>query len=741
MILLSKGASIDSKDMDEEQPIDKAVRAGHKDLVQTLKLRGASSKVNPETIQPFQIMATIAFVGSSCTGKTSILQQFLSNQFSENTEPTIGSSLYTKSFTLASLTFKLEICDIAGDIRYRSIAPVYYRKSRIIFVVFDVSNRSSFDDAKVWVHELVLSLQPHTIIVLAANKVDKKEGRQVPNIEGSTYAKNRGLLYFELSAKSGANITEMFGAAIKNYHNVISRFSKAPLPFPQKTKSLKSLPPVPCYFHDLRTGRHSSFNHDLYASSLDPVGRKGYLTKQGHFMKNWKKRFFVLKSEFLYYYRTAIDPKPAGSINLWNCRVEATTAVQFGFTIASQISTHESYCLFADSEKEMNSWIQAINQSCNEMFSRRMQWYICIGKSIDDYVMSKTASTKLDESCVKLEMIAMVEGRTVSLRHPGWFNSTWLNYPFKVPLRVLKDLLSENSFLITDNQQLRIFLTGMPGSGKLINYLNQTLPPSTIFGSMSSKEYFENLNIAYQAACDRLQVPLCKKFVDEIVRNYDNSAPRTPVKVESINLNEIKIMTQDIETILYSLSFYPYCISLSLRQVDLNDTGLHILLTELGERTWVENLDISMNSFGQGTANDFVNFFKKSKTLKSINLSSNALGSSCVGKIFESLTYNSTLTHIDVGSTFTDDTVINSLIKMLEINNSLSSLSVAQNDLTDLSGNLILRSLLTNMSLTKLDVSETGLSEVLISKFTPCLERNSKLTSPKKSPPMHKLSI
>jgi small GTP-binding protein len=69
--------------------------------------------------------------------------------------------------------------DTAGQERYRSLAPMYYRGAAAAIVVYDVTNKDSFNGAKSWVKELQRRGDPNVVIALAGNKADLEGRRQV----------------------------------------------------------------------------------------------------------------------------------------------------------------------------------------------------------------------------------------------------------------------------------------------------------------------------------------------------------------------------------------------------------------------------------------------------------------------------------------------------------------------------------------------------------------------------------
>ena len=89
-------------------------------------------------------------------------------------------------------------------------------------LVFDTTSRQSFEDCDSWLSEAAkYGASPTEIpITLCANKIDKGKNRVVSEEEGREFAETRGLVYFETSAQSGQNVSDMFeylfGSIVKN---------------------------------------------------------------------------------------------------------------------------------------------------------------------------------------------------------------------------------------------------------------------------------------------------------------------------------------------------------------------------------------------------------------------------------------------------------------------------------------------------------------------------------------------
>ncbi|AJT75434.1 Vps21p [Saccharomyces cerevisiae YJM1248] len=155
----------------------------------------------------------LVLLGEAAVGKSSIVLRFVSNDFAENKEPTIGAAFLTQRVTINEHTVKFEIWDTAGQERFASLAPMYYRNAQAALVVYDVTKPQSFIKARHWVKELHEQASKDIIIALVGNKIDMlQEGgeRKVAREEGEKLAEEKGLLFFETSAKTGENVNNVF---------------------------------------------------------------------------------------------------------------------------------------------------------------------------------------------------------------------------------------------------------------------------------------------------------------------------------------------------------------------------------------------------------------------------------------------------------------------------------------------------------------------------------------------------
>ncbi|KAI0013718.1 ras-domain-containing protein [Xylariaceae sp. FL0662B] len=173
----------------------------------------------------------LVLLGEAAVGKSSLVLRFVNNDFQENKEPTIGAAFLTQKCNLPTRTIKFEIWDTAGQERFASLAPMYYRNAQAALVVYDLTKPTSLIKAKHWVAELQRQASPGIVIALVGNKLDltndsdsgqadsegaegeeSGDARKISTEEAQSYAEEESLLFFETSAKTGYNVTEVFTA-------------------------------------------------------------------------------------------------------------------------------------------------------------------------------------------------------------------------------------------------------------------------------------------------------------------------------------------------------------------------------------------------------------------------------------------------------------------------------------------------------------------------------------------------
>ena len=154
----------------------------------------------------------IIFTGDSGVGKTSIINSIMGQKFSEEYEPSIGVDFFSKTIRYKGRLMKLQIWDSAGQEKFRSLIPNYIRGSSLVFLIFDISKKESFEHLNEWI-TFITNIEKGNIVIVG-NKIDLKENRVIMKEEAEKYCKEKNYEYFEVSAKEGTNITNLLYASV-----------------------------------------------------------------------------------------------------------------------------------------------------------------------------------------------------------------------------------------------------------------------------------------------------------------------------------------------------------------------------------------------------------------------------------------------------------------------------------------------------------------------------------------------
>jgi len=142
--------------------------------------------------------------------QSSLSLRFVTNNFKPYSESTIGASFMAKMIMVDDTPIKYAIWDTAGQEKYHSLAPMYYRGAAAAIVVYDITRKSTFQTLKNWVKELRQLGPENIVIAIAGNKCDLEDQRDQPTAAGREYAEEIGALFVETSAKEDTNVHDLF---------------------------------------------------------------------------------------------------------------------------------------------------------------------------------------------------------------------------------------------------------------------------------------------------------------------------------------------------------------------------------------------------------------------------------------------------------------------------------------------------------------------------------------------------
>eukprot|EP01083_Nonionella_stella_P015946 44608_1 len=154
-------------------------------------------------------------VGDSGVGKSSVMVRFSDDAYEESFITTIGVDFKLRTIELDDKTIKLQIWDTAGQERFRTITTSYYRGAHGIIVVYDITDKDSFDNIREWLYEIDRYASDNVSRLIIGNKLDLAHKRVVSYEDAKSFADDLGIQYIETSAKNNQNIDETFHAMAK----------------------------------------------------------------------------------------------------------------------------------------------------------------------------------------------------------------------------------------------------------------------------------------------------------------------------------------------------------------------------------------------------------------------------------------------------------------------------------------------------------------------------------------------
>ena len=161
----------------------------------------------------------IIFCGDAGVGKTSIINSFMSQKFQDEYEPSIGVDFFSKTVRYKDRLIKLQIWDSAGQEKFRSLIPNYIRGSSLIFLIYDISNKISYEHIPDWI-QFIKNVDNNGIIILVGNKIDLNDKREIDNTSYNTDPNNNSN-FADLNHNYGVNKNGLLKTLTKKKESVL----------------------------------------------------------------------------------------------------------------------------------------------------------------------------------------------------------------------------------------------------------------------------------------------------------------------------------------------------------------------------------------------------------------------------------------------------------------------------------------------------------------------------------------
>lgn len=336
------------------------------------------------------------------------------------------------------------------------------------------------------------------------------------------------------------------------------------------------------------------YRHQLSARLLNrnPF-HKGWLTKKGHWVQSWRRRYCIIKDHFLYYFLTESDDTPRGFIPIYSCSIKDNAERPFAFEISTATTplakAHPAFVLAADSAAEKDEWIEAIEGA--KLFAEQLRSRMPEARKW----LTALRPTFTDTFYVSVDFRPSVEAQTLVLTSLGLPAAETISVRIRLDSAVRLDKSPNGrELLLTNGVDLRLLLLDSSSDGSLLAFLQRSVPPTVVFGTISPSDYLLNCQLSYLLTVERLPYPLLKPIADQLgnwsalLTAGDKDAPALRV----CDMSGVEFTAPDMDGLTQALAFYPLWTRLDLREATFDEYGFALLLEELCERKETAELDL-----------------------------------------------------------------------------------------------------------------------------------------------------
>ena len=183
------------------------------------------------SLAEYDYLFKLIVIGDVGTGKSALLKQYLEKRFGGTGGHTVGVDFGTRIVDCGGKRIKLQIWDTAGQERFRSVTQSYCKGAMGALVIYDVTNRESYESVPRWIEFVRALAVPDLVVMIVGNKVDLVEpdggdsstdtaavlasARQVSFLDSSVLAQEQRAMLLEASARTGASVDEIFAMVTK----------------------------------------------------------------------------------------------------------------------------------------------------------------------------------------------------------------------------------------------------------------------------------------------------------------------------------------------------------------------------------------------------------------------------------------------------------------------------------------------------------------------------------------------
>ena len=155
--------------------------------------------------EDFENNIELLIIGDQNVGKSNFIFRFTENKFNESHQVTIGMDVKVKNITIDNKVYKIQIFDTSGQEAFKSISRNYYLRAQGILLMFDLTNKYTFQNLEKWIKE-IYNVRDKIPLIIIGNKSDLENKIEVKDDEVIQFGNKINASYYKTSAKNGKNI-------------------------------------------------------------------------------------------------------------------------------------------------------------------------------------------------------------------------------------------------------------------------------------------------------------------------------------------------------------------------------------------------------------------------------------------------------------------------------------------------------------------------------------------------------
>lgn len=166
------------------------------------------------SIDDYDALVKVVVIGDKSVGKSSLVLRFCDDTFPTQYIATIGVDFRIRTLDIDGKRTKMQVWDTAGEERFKAITKSYYRGAHGAIIVYDCSDKTTFENVPHWLEEVQPAALPGAPVLLVGNKCDMavNKNTSIDSNSAQAFALQHNMQWFEASAKTGFNVNELFTA-------------------------------------------------------------------------------------------------------------------------------------------------------------------------------------------------------------------------------------------------------------------------------------------------------------------------------------------------------------------------------------------------------------------------------------------------------------------------------------------------------------------------------------------------